>query len=305
LQNNDTFLAFVMHSAFEQNPSLETVPATKFRSFDFKRFTKAKFDFIWHHHPEFELTYIIEGYGVRYVGSSIEPFHAGDFCLLGGDVPHAYGSHPQMRGKAKWLVLHFLPDRFGREFWRFPETLEFSNLLKASQRGIQFRGRGMEKCLRLLETLDKQSSGLLKLSAFLQGFDALNAIEYQKKLISEGTGESVRGNTDPRLQKVLTWMQSADLGAITQREAARLTRMSSATFSRFFRRQTGRTFVSHRNELRIARACVNLAVDNQSIAEIALETGFANLSNFNRRFKAIVGMSPRDYKASVPRDQVR
>jgi AraC-like DNA-binding protein len=292
-------------NATDQDPSLEAVPATKYRIFDFKRFTKTKFDFIWHHHPEVELTYIIEGYGVRYIGNSIQPFHPGDFCLLGADLPHAYGSHPKMRGRAKWLVLHFLPERFGPEFWRLPDTSGLRQLLENAENGIQFYGRGTDRCIRILQTLDGHNSGLLGLAAFFQAVGSLDTIQYQKKLISTAAAARGRLRIDPRLQKVLAWMQSADLGAITQTGAARLSGMNSAAFSRFFRKQTSRTFVTHRNELRIARACVNLATSSQSISDIALETGFENLSNFNRRFKILVGMSPRDYKASVPRDSVK
>ena len=289
-----------MNRAFKSSPRLEPVPATKYRPFDFKRFARPKFDFIWHHHPEIELTYILHGNGVRYVGNSIQPFHSGDFCLIGANVPHAYGSHPKMHRGAKWLVLHFLPERFGAEFWRFPETQAVRKLLDASRCGIRFHGRGAEKCIQLLQKLDRRTSNLDGLSKFLKVLDSLCSIQHKTKLMPWGEMEPDRLRIDPRLQKALAWMESADSVAITQSRAARLTNMSSASFSRFFRNQTGRTFVRHLNELRIARACVSLAAEDRRIIEIAMETGFGNLSNFNRRFMEIVGMPPRDYRTSLP-----
>jgi AraC-like DNA-binding protein len=289
-----------MNPAFKGNPRLEPVPATKYRSFECKCFAKPKFDFIWHHHPEVELTYILHGHGVRYVGNSIQPFHAGDLCLIGADVPHAYGSHPKMRGGAKWLVLHFLPERFGAEFWRFPDTRTLRKLLESSRCGIGFHGRGTEKCVQLLQKLDRRNSSLEGLANFLRVLDSLSFIQHKTKLIPWRAAEPDRPHIDPRLQKVLAWLESADQTAITQGGAARLVHMSSAAFSRFFRNQTGRTFVRHVNELRIARACVSLAVEDRRITEISLESGFGNLSNFNRRFREIVGMPPREYQASLP-----
>jgi AraC-like DNA-binding protein len=287
--------------AFWGHPRFETVSATKYRSFASLRATKPKFDFIWHHHPEVELTYIFEGSGVRYVGNSVQPFQAGDFCLIGADVPHAYGSHPTMRGRARWMVLHFLPERFGADFWRFPETRALRKLLESSARGIRFHGSGTGACLQVWQTLDRRPGGLGGLANFFRLFDLLNGLPRKTTLMASIRGAPGPPSIDGRLRKILSWMESAEPEEITQREAARLARMSPAAFSRFFRRRTGQTFVRRLNELKIARACVSLAVEARPIAQIAMESGFGNLSNFNRRFKEIVGMPPRDYLASQPR----
>jgi AraC-like DNA-binding protein len=287
-----------MASAFTRQPSLETVPGAKYQAFKFHRFARPRFDFIWHHHPEVELTYILHGHGVRYVGNSIRPFHAGDLCLIGANTPHAYGSHPRMRGGAQWIVVHFLPDRFGPQFWKLSDTRALRQLLDSSRRGIRYSGRGLDRCVRLLKGLDRARSSLGALSGFFQVLDLLRSIEGRDFLNPCDASLSHHASIDPRLQKVLAWMESVAPVDLSQRNAARLTGMSPAAFSRFFRTHTDRTFVRHLNELRIARACVSLAAEDRRIMEVALESGFENLSNFNRRFREIVGMSPREYQAS-------
>lgn len=49
------------------------------------------FEFYWHYHPEYELTYIVKGKGKRLVGDSYETFSEGDFVLIGPNVPHTWG----------------------------------------------------------------------------------------------------------------------------------------------------------------------------------------------------------------------
>lgn len=72
--------------------------------------------------------------------------------------------------------------------------------------------------------------------------------------------------------------------------------MSPQAFCRFFRAGTGRTFQRYVSEVRVARACVGLLNSDRGVSEIALEAGFSNLSNFNRRFREVTGYPPRIYR---------
>jgi transcriptional regulator GlxA family with amidase domain len=74
---------------------------------------------------------------------------------------------------------------------------------------------------------------------------------------------------------------------------------SIEAFSRFFSQKTGRLFSRHLNEIRIARACVALQLEEKPIIEIAFEAGFNNLSNFNRRFRETMHLAPGNYRRMV------
>jgi AraC-like DNA-binding protein len=60
--------------------------------------------------------------------------------------------------------------------------------------------------------------------------------------------------------------------------------------------RTGKTLPRYVNELRVGRACRMLAEEDSKITDIALECGFTNLANFNRRFHEIVGFPPSQYR---------
>ena len=64
-------------------PLLEHIPLSGPASLTVREFKEPAFKYPLHQHPEIELTWILKGSGLRYVGDSVEPFHAGDFCLLG------------------------------------------------------------------------------------------------------------------------------------------------------------------------------------------------------------------------------
>jgi AraC-like DNA-binding protein len=73
-------------------------------------------------------------------------------------------------------------------------------------------------------------------------------------------------------------------------------RLSPPSFSRLFRRSTGKTYVRYMNELRIGIASRNLLHTEKSITEIAYESGFDSLSNFNALFRQFKRMTPRAYR---------
>ncbi len=72
--------------------------------------------------------------------------------------------------------------------------------------------------------------------------------------------------------------------------------MSPPSFSRFFHRATNRTFRAFLNEVRIGHASRLLLETDQSVVEICHDSGFGNLSNFNRQFLKLRKVSPRDYR---------
>jgi AraC-like DNA-binding protein len=89
---------------------------------------------------------------------------------------------------------------------------------------------------------------------------------------------------------------------VTLAEAASVAHLSIPAFSRMFRRTTGRTLVAYLNELRTGLACRELMETGRAVSDIAYDSGFNNLSNFNRRFRSLKGLSPREYREAFRPD---
>ena len=80
------------------------------------------------------------------------------------------------------------------------------------------------------------------------------------------------------------------------KDAAEIINMSVTAFSRFFKKSTGKTFISYVNAIRIGWACKLLIESDMNVAQISYEVGFNNLSNFNRRFYERHHFNPREYR---------
>ena len=56
------------------------------------------------------------------------------------------------------------------------------------------------------------------------------------------------------------------------------------------------SFKSYLIRLRIGYSCKLLTDESLNITQIAYESGFENISNFNRQFKKEKGCTPREYR---------
>jgi AraC-like DNA-binding protein len=101
------------------------------------------------------------------------------------------------------------------------------------------------------------------------------------------------------MQRVCDYINQHLIEDIDRAQLAKLAHLSEGAFSRFFRSRTGKTVPEYINEVRIGRACRMIGEDQQNITDIALDCGYRNLANFNRRFREVVGSTPRDYRAQM------
>jgi len=256
------------------------------------------FEFNWHFHPEFELTYIPRGMGQRYVGDNIRDFNSGELVLLGPNLPHTWVSSPDPDDIAhESHVIQFMPDFLGASFFKTPEMRQVQEMLIKSYRGLLFTSTTAEKAAKLLAQLN-HSSGPDRLVLLLQIFSHLaeddtacvmSSAEYRPMLNTEHLN---------RIDDVFDFISKHFKDPIKQPDAAKIVHMSSSHFSRFFKRMTGRTFANYLNEVRIGYASRQLIESDLTITEISFAAGFTNLSNFNRRFLDIKKITPRAFRNS-------
>lgn len=118
---------------------------------------------------------------------------------------------------------------------------------------------------------------------------------------------AVRAEKDPRVRTPAGRLDrgiAAALDLIETRHAdplcvdqmARAAGMSRFHFSRLFREQTGKSPYQHLVDVRLSHAATALRRGRASVSEVALRTGFADLSRFSRLFRERMGVSPSRYR---------
>ena len=80
-------------------------------------------------------------------------------------------------------------------------------------------------------------------------------------------------------------------------QIAKIYHFNEKYLGRLFIKQTGISFKEYLNEKRLKNACKLLKIGQESIVNIALKSGFNNVTYFNRVFKNKFGITPKEYAA--------
>jgi AraC-like DNA-binding protein len=255
--------------------------------------------FGWHCHPQAQLTLIVHGRGRRLVGDHVGDYKAGDVVLLGPNLPHAFASResPGSRRLQHAVTLYFNPDFPGEKFLDLPEMVRVKELLARAHQGLQFSGPPRRKVIPLMRAIPRLGPTdrlfhLLRSLSILAEAGPANV----RRLSSRAFTTPLRAGVLRRVNTVCRYIDEHFASPLDRDRLAALAGMTPAAFSRFFRRTTTKTPTEYIHELRVGHACHLLIESDLSIATIALRCGFANLSNFNRRFLHVRGVTPSIYR---------
>jgi AraC-like DNA-binding protein len=80
-------------------------------------------------------------------------------------------------------------------------------------------------------------------------------------------------------------------------EIASLVHLTPQSFCRYFKSKTNKVFSTFVNEIRIGNACKMIIENRHSISQICYKSGFNYLSNFNRQFQRIKGLTPSEFQS--------
>lgn len=253
----------------------------------------------WHHHPEIEFHLIVASHGQMMAGDRTLDFAPGQVTLMGPHLPHNWLSDlaPGESMEQRDVLCQVLPERLAGASRALPELADFEVLVDRSRRGIVLHGAAAAAAAELLTAMGRRR-GLGRLGSLLALADVfLSAPDHEwAHVVSEGYVPSLDDVTARRINEVLAYVEDNLDDELSVRAAAARLAMSPSAFSRFFHATAGITFSALVRRRRIARACHLLRRTDLSVARIAGLSGYTNLANFNRRFRAETGTTPSDYR---------
>ncbi len=257
------------------------------------------FTYPWHFHSEFELLYVINGFGTSYVADSIKPFQSGDLALLGSNLPHFWKSDESYykegsKEKVEYIVIQFPNDFFSDQILNYPEFQTIGGLFDRASQGIRFLPEFVSSVARKIMRIAK-SSGINRIVQLLELLQILASAEEYILLAGEYYHQASFEMGNNRLTKVLHYVSTNYQHKVELEKVAEMANLHPSAFCRFFKEKTGKSLLEYVNDMRISYACKLIIENQQSISQVCFESGFNNLSNFNRTFKRQTGFTPSEY----------
>ncbi|WP_114781792.1 AraC family transcriptional regulator [Botryobacter ruber] len=254
----------------------------------------------WHYHDELELTFIKQGTGIRFVGDSIENFQAGDLILIGSNLPHFWrsdeaASKDETESSCQALVVQFKAGFWGNTFLELPELGAVKELFAKAGRGIRITGTARRQVSNLMADLTN-ATGLDRLLLLLQTLKTIAATEEVAYLSSAGFNSSLNEAETKRMSAIYSYTLAHFSRKINLDEVASVASLTPNAFCRYFKTHTRKTYTQFLQEIRVGHACKLLMQNNLSIGQVCLDSGFQNVSNFNRCFKSITQLTPLEYQ---------
>lgn len=257
----------------------------------------------FHFHDLCELVWIQESHGKRIVGDHVDHFLPGDLVLMGPNLPHIWLNDASFRdapvkGNVKSIVVYF-PANFLQQLSEEEEIIApVKRLIERAERGVRFTGDTQQQVIQLLAGITRRK-GLGKLLDFMRILELLTDSAEFEYLSSIQFENSFQPKDTARINVVYQYLMNNFPGDISLDDVAALANMTPPAFCRYFKKHTGKSLTRFINEIRIGHACKLLLDEDRSIGEICYESGYQNLTNFNKFFREIKGENPSQYRKSM------
>lgn len=262
---------------------------------------------VFHSHPELELVLILEGYGTRIIGETVEHFEAGDMVFIGPNVPHVWLSDEAFYKEntnlhSRVIVTYFNPSKFKDVLESVKEMNSIRQMINQSSKGIRVFGDTRNVITeKLFHLINK--TGFEKIEGILQIMHLISTTTERDFIISNDVQENESHNSD-RLIEVINFIKKNLQEPISLKQVADIACMTEQSFCRYFRNRTKKSFSQYLLDQRISYACKLLIQTDKSISEISNLSGYRSSSHFCKVFKNHINQSPYQYKRTLQRSPI-
>jgi AraC-like DNA-binding protein/quercetin dioxygenase-like cupin family protein len=282
-----------------KKPLFENIRPTFGNSFTVRKFTEEDANGMpyWHCHPEYEIVFISNGRGRRHIADHVSHYFEGDLILLGPNLPHL-GFTQETKEQHVQVVVQMKEDFLGKDFFEIPEMADIRQLFERARSGLSFHGHTRWEVGQILQNM-------VDLDKFWRMVELLRALQIMADsqevwpLKINYLSLEVKPHDQQRMQSVYHFVEQNFQKQFTLDEASQVINMTPPAFCRFFKKLNHKTFIEFVNEFRVAHACSLLSEEHLSIAAVSYESGFNNLSHFNKQFKIVTGVTPTQYRQDL------
>lgn len=270
------------------------------RSFSLVTFSHLQYPL--HYHDEYELILMTSGTGREYIGHAVGKFAQWDLTLIGKGVPHVHicdsMSDPSVKTESSCEVLYFPASLFPENMEVVEEYRPIHTLLKKSMSGIRFTDPDENRRIHADMKKIRKTTGIARVQVLLSILDKLSCSS-RTRLVSPLPVSIEKESFADAVTRIQVYLKEAFREHLSLNDIAGKTGMNANAMCRLFKRETGQTVFHYLARIRIDNACRLLIDTGWPVSRIAWESGYTNLSHFNRQFRQMTGQTPSEYKQNL------
>jgi AraC-like DNA-binding protein len=267
---------------------------------------KKEFTYPIHNHEVFELNFVEHAPGVRrIVGDSNEVIDDYDLVLITSpDLEHVWEQNTCTSDDIREITIQFYLDMSDDGFLSRNPFYSVRKMLKEARKGLAFPMSAIMRVYQQLDTLSSVKDGFYAVMQFMTILYELSRCDGVRTLATSSYAKVEVESDSRRVLKVKNYIAKNYMDEIRLNTLADIAGMSPSAFSRFFKLHTGRNLSEYIIEMRLGYASRMLVDTAKSVAEISFQSGFNNLSNFNRIFKKKKGCSPSEFRENYHKTRI-
>jgi AraC-like DNA-binding protein len=252
-----------------------------------------------HTHEFSEIVIITSGRGVHVTGKESYPLNAGDAFVIGGSRRHDYHSMERL-----CLVnILFQPEKLNLRTYdlrTLPGYHALFTLEPAWRQRNQFQGRlrltpqELNVVMAFVDQLDKELRLRTGAFKFMATASFMQIVGHLSRCFSKAKNPDSRALL--RIGEAISHLEANYREPIALDRLAAMAHMSKRNFMRTFQAATGSSPIAHLIQLRVNQAASLLRRTEHSITEIAFQVGFSDSNYFARQFRALLGVTPSQYR---------
>ncbi|GGC07355.1 AraC family transcriptional regulator [Dyadobacter sediminis] len=253
-----------------------------------------------HRHREVQIEWVVEGSGILIAGNYMQRFEAGEVYIIGANQSHIFKNDeayfdPEEKKQVHSVSIFFDPHQLSQNLFSLPEMAGIRKFVESLHNGFQIPAAASDAIKKIIFEV-RENKDSQRVAAFITLMHLFSVTRDMKPLASSNSEQLISEVEGIRMDQIFQYLVTNYKQHISLTEISEVANLTPQAFCRYFKKHTDKTFVSFLNEVRVNEACkIILSGRFDSFSNISYQTGFDNVTNFNRVFKKTIGKSPGEY----------
>ena len=254
-------------------------------------------------HDFWEIGYVYEGGGTLHSGGSAENINPGEFVIIQPDTEYDITSPPKNEGALLWMCSCIFKREYAESIFNAYTDIAggdyvlYKRLIGEKNICIHLRDNNVSNIRGLLWVIANEYAHFTTGSETVIHHSLTDLLVCASRIYENNGNKNALQIGGGDIKELVRYLQTHFSYHITLEHLAERMHISREYLARSFKQRTGKTIFETLTEIRLKTAMDMLrSPQKHPIGDIAEYCGYSSIGNFQKAFKKMTGISPREYR---------